>query len=119
MRNYKIKFRKDSDTRVPMQYLSVNEDRTRTPINLAGKRLLTKFRFRNAASDALILDSAQLPNEFNSRLIISDAANGKWEIIVPAAQIAEFPVGFGEWAMFLIEPDGGQNILIEGGFDVG
>ena len=115
--NFKFDFERNSSVRVPFRWQTVNPDGTRTAINLTGKRVSISFRVRGAAADMLQLDSSVAANKFGAKLEITSHIGGQFQIVVPTAQIGDFPSGYGEYVLRF--HDGGESrILAEGIFSV-
>ncbi len=118
MQGYRFVFQRGTTTRVPFQFQTVNPDKTRTPINLSGKRVSIVFRVRGA-EDLLALDSSQTANQFGAKIEITNAAEGRFQVFVPTAQIERFAVGaFGEYELLLHDSNGDSQLLAEGSYGV-
>lgn len=116
---YRFIFQRGATTRVPFHYRTVNDDGSRSAINLSDKRVSIRFQVRGAAADLLFLDSSQATNSSGAKLEITNAADGKFQIVVPTAQIDKFLAGsYGEWELLLIESDGESSLLADGAFSV-
>ena len=112
----KFSFRDGESIRIPCIFKTVNPDGTRTPINLTGKRLTLEFWERGKSVVMLALDSSQTMNLFGAKIEIIDAVGGSFEIFIPAFQIAQMPKSFGEYRLWLHEPNGDSRVLAKGLF---
>ena len=112
--SYKFLFQSDSEFYLPFKYQTVNEDGTRTPIDLTGKRIVIEFTPRAAAEPILTLDSDEGATANGSAIVIVDAVGGEFEITITEAEIeAMIPATFGRAEMRLYQTVGGTILLMD------
>lgn len=124
MATYQFTFTEGEEVRVPFYYKTKNADGTRSPFPMAGKKVSIRFRLRkqfrapSAPEVLLFLETSQPANALGSALRMVDEAAAEWEFYCSDAQKRQFPKGFGEWEMHIVEADGAPELLAKGPFVV-
>ena len=116
MTNYKFIFETGTTVRVPFRFQTRDADGVKTPIDIDGKRFVVTFTARGVEAPILVLDSDEPANDQGSKCEITTADEGRWLVLITAAEIAAMDKCFGIWEVKMFEADGEGRELWEGPF---
>lgn len=80
------------------------------PVDLTGKIIEFHFRKKDATTDHLTLDSDTAPTINDTKVVITDALNGKFTVKVADEDITAIPFELGNWWIALNDGTDPQRI---------